>query len=767
MKNKITFLHLFLLNHFVLTLIVLGVIGAYGTYVINIEQRAIKERFEPILAREADRLKTDFQSIESSVQKLKNILEMFEYMPMDLRVKNFKLFASETLAPYPIQYNAFVALGPRLSRKYFHRDSFVLTVHRNPSLEGSPQYLEASSFLAEEFKEPGYDKDPNMQWWAMNENSPGLNFSDFYFDKGYMEKVMFTSGMGLYRGGELEAVVGVDTLTGEIAARLSSFHLGETGGLFVADENGRPVLPLLNKDVPALGYKYIKATSLSQFKALSSVSAQSVSVAGGQIRDIAGLDGEEYITFARPLKMKGRSWNLVVYQKKSEAYAGLYGRLLILSAAIFLVYLVVSGMLYITGRYVIRREKKAFEELRKSRDTAEAATKAKSTFLSTMSHEIRTPLNAMLGSADLLQETTLSKEQHDYLNSLIGAGESLLAVLNDVLDFSKIEAGKMQLESRDFLLSELVRDIELLVMPSVYRKKLQFHVHYPVIDFEINGDDLRMKQVLLNLLGNSVKFTDQGSISLSVRVEALGGDHQKRIVFEVSDTGVGIAAENIDKVFNEFSQEDSSVTRRFGGTGLGLSISKKIVEMMNGKIFCRSIQHQGSTFTFYVDLPAKSVGAWVQKVESYQTFPSQNSLLTAEIEGVHKSILLVDDMEDNHLLMRAYLKSIPGIEIDSAFNGEECLKKIQIKEYSLIVMDMQMPVLSGLDTILRLREMEQKEGRCRVPVIVVSANNFTEDREKSLSVGADEHCGKPLRKKTLVELVGKYCLGEDDNMTIG
>lgn len=764
MKRKITFLHLFLLNHLVLTVIILGVIGAYGTYLVNLEQRSLHERIEPRLSQEAERLKTGFVNLENNVQKLKSLVEMFEYMPADMRSKNFKKFASETLAPFPMEYNAFFALGPELSKKYFKRDSYVLTVHRNAAIEGSPKYMEAGTFVAEEFNTPGYDKDPAIQWWAMNKYSPGLNFSDFYFDKGYMEKVMFTTATGLYKDGQLQAVVGIDTLTSEIAKKLNAFQLGKTGGLMVVDETGHAVLPLLARDNPMLGYRYEKATTHSQFQSMPRFLNKALGTGEVDLQEFTGADNRTYLTLSKPLAIKGHQWYLVIYQDKAEAYGDLYRRLLILMAAVFVAYLLGSATLYFTGRYVILREKNAFEELRLSRDSAQAATKAKSTFLSTMSHEIRTPLNSMLGSADLLTETRLSHEQREYVNSLLSAGESLLHVLNDILDFSKIEAGKMVLESKEFMLSEIVRETELLVMPSIYRKGLQFHVHYPKMDCLVTGDALRLKQVILNLLGNSVKFTDTGSVDFTIRLTELQSSSKRRLHFEVKDTGVGISKENLERIFDEFGQEDSSVTRRFGGTGLGLSISKKIVELMDGQMKCQSTQFLGSTFSFYIDVPVKMAGLWLARELEYQTIPVQVAHGPQTESSKKKRILLVDDMEENHALLKAYLKSFENLEIDSAFNGYESIDKYTTGSYDLILMDVQMPKISGLDAIRKIREIEKKDGLARVPIIVVSANNFTEDWEKSMAVGADEHCGKPIRKKTLIDLVTKYCSEEQKNL---
>ncbi|HWU42759.1 MAG TPA: ATP-binding protein, partial [Bdellovibrio sp.] len=301
------------------------------------------------------------------------------------------------------------------------------------------------------------------------------------------------------------------------------------------------------------------------------------------------------------------------------------------------------------------------------------------------------------------------------------------------------------------------------------RKGLQFQIHYPSMDAVLIGDALRLKQVILNLLGNAVKFTDRGGIELSIRLEEISSDPGiRRVRFEVKDTGVGIAQENLEKIFDKFRQEDSSVTRRFGGSGLGLSISKEIIEMMHGQLFYHSSQSVGSTFGFYVDLPLISQAPWISQT-TYQT-PSIMSGLTFDEDGTTapriRRVLLVDDMDENHVLLRAYMKSIPNLEVDSAYTGMECLEKCQENHYDLIFMDIQMPNMSGLETIRLLREGEKQNQMPRVPVIVVSANSFIEDREKSLAVGADEHCGKPVRKQMIMELIEKYCSKKAENLNV-
>ncbi|MFV8256485.1 ATP-binding protein [Bdellovibrio bacteriovorus] len=755
MKKKLTFVHLFLLNQLVTTLVLLTVLGVYGTHLFIQEQRAIRERMEPASAREVDRINNDFATLEANVQRLKSMVELFDVMPKSTRIEKFRQFSSDTIAGHSTQFNAWVAFGPRLAREYLGREAYVYVVHRDYSLFASPKYNDSSTFVSEVFTEPGYDKDPDVQWWWINEKKPGVNYSDFYFDKGYMEKVMFSTTIGIFsNAGKLEAVVGIDTLAGDIAHRLGIFKLGDTGGALIVDEHGRPVLPLIAKDAPVLGFKYLRALNQDEFRAMPKLSQKVFNIQNQrQLQEFPGADGKTYLTYSRPIK--GKPWHLVIYQEKSESYAGLYFRLFFFGFVALVTYVVFTLMVWMTGKYVIAQDKKALARLQDSRDRAEAATRAKSLFLSTMSHEIRTPLNAMLGSAELLNETHLNYEQKELLTSLQSAGDTLLSMLNNILDFSKFESGRMQLESREFLLSDLVREVQALISTSILRKNLQFTFHPPEHDRWIEGDSLRLKQVLMNLLGNAVKFTDRGAIELTVQPYPGKEPGKETFFFEVKDTGIGIAKENLKKVFDEFGQEDSSVTRRFGGTGLGLSISQKIVQLMGGELYCESRQFVGSRFHFSVELPSRKAELWSTRF-SLEMAPAPQMVRPASESG-RKSILIVDDMEENHTLLKAYIKRLDYVTTESAYNGYECLEMWERGHYDMIFMDVQMPKMSGLDTIRKLREIERARGLRRTPVVVISANSFTEDIEKSLMAGADQHCGKPVRKQTVLEIVQKYC----------
>ncbi|WP_374029619.1 ATP-binding protein [Bdellovibrio bacteriovorus] len=740
-----------------MTLILLLVIGVYGTHLYISEQRSVRERMEPALTREVDRLNNDFISLEANVLRLKSMVDLFEVMPASLRKEKFRSFAATSIAPHPHQFNTYFALGPRLSQEYFGRKSYVFVVHRDYSLFASPKYNDPKYFVSEEFNAPGYDTDPEMQWWAMNENSPGINYSDFYFDKGYMEKIMFSTTTGIYKNGKLEAVVGVDTLSSDIAHRLEAFKLGETGGLMIVDNHGRPLLPLIAKNLPLIDYRYLRAFSKSEFKNLPKISQKVINLQGARLQDFLGADGKTYITYSKSIK--GRPWHLVIFQEKTEAYSNLYFRLVFFGFVAFGAYFLLTLMVWLTGKYIVNNDRAVLNELKESRDRAEAAMRAKTLFLSTMSHEIRTPLNSMLGSAELIKEGPLTAEQKGWLHSLESAGETLLGMLNNILDFSKFESGRMQLESREFLLSDLVRDLEALVATEVMRKGLKFSLRCPEDDRWVIGDSLRLKQVLMNLLGNAVKFTDRGSVEFSLQPLPGTTAENEIFLFEVKDTGIGIAKDNLEKIFDEFGQEDSSVTRRFGGTGLGLSISQKIVETMGGELRCESQQFVGSRFFFAIEMPSRRAEPW-----SARRMILQDPVIVEkkwEGSSCHR-ILIVDDMVENHTLLKAYIKKFENINIDSAYNGYEAIELWEKGSYDLIFMDVQMPKISGLDTIRKLRQIERMQNRRRTPIVVISANNFLEDIEKSVQAGADEHCGKPVRKQTVIEIVQKYCTTEPE-----
>lgn len=751
MIKKLKLIHIFFLNHAVTTFTLLLVMVVYGVHLFVSERQNISERIEPVLVREADLFNAEVKALEDDVNRLKNIVEFFDVIPKkNQRQQKFVEVATQSFADHPNHYNAFFAFVGDKAQRYFGHPAYVFTVKRNS---------DNTDIITKEFLDTGFEKSPDMhemQWWWVNQNKQGVNFTDFYFDKDYTEKLMYSTTVGLYNKGKLEAVVGIDNLVTDIPRRLSDFKWGTTGGILIVDNKGLPVLPLATKNLPLIGFSYSTISNYQAFQRLPKKMNMVFSVQKEKLQDFVGADGKVYLTYSMPIK--GRPWNLVMYQEKSEAYEGLYWRLFVLGFVALFAYGLLSLTIWLTGRYVLSKEQASFEELKLQRDRAETATKAKTLFLSTMSHEIRTPLNAMLGSAELMEETNLTEEQAELLTTLRSAGDTLLGMLNNVLDVSKFESGHQQLEKREFLLSDVIREVDALVTPVALRKGLIFSIHGPELDRWVVGDSLRLKQVLMNLLGNAAKFTDKGKIELTIQ-PYLGKNGSEYFLFEIQDTGVGIAKENLKKIFDEFGQEDSSVTRRYGGTGLGLNISQKIVRAMGAELYCESVQHQGSKFYFSVLLPSRVAHPWqVQRPIAPVEFPT----LSPSKSDSQRRVLIVDDMEENHALMKAYLKRLDHVVADSAYDGFECLEKCHKIQYDLVFMDVQMPRMSGLDTIRKLRDIERIYERPAAPVVVISANSFLEDIEKSLSAGANDHCSKPIRKQTVFELVNKYCVSPSE-----
>jgi signal transduction histidine kinase/DNA-binding response OmpR family regulator len=388
---------------------------------------------------------------------------------------------------------------------------------------------------------------------------------------------------------------------------------------------------------------------------------------------------------------------------------------------------------------------KVNEELKIQRQKADAANKAKSEFVANISHELRTPMNGILGMAQLILNTPLSEKQYQQLNVLYDSARILLDIINELLDLSKIEAGKMELDTRAFNLLQTIEDAIALLRIKAQEKDLTLEIqadeHIPL---KVMGDDNRLRQIIINLVGNAIKFTQEGGVTLKITPEQSVNPHEAQLRFAVIDTGIGIPKEALPYLFNKFHQVDASTSRRYEGTGLGLFICHQLIELMGGQIGVETEEGKGCTFWFTLTLP----------IAEQPVSPEEKSDSSPPIPQNIPQILLVEDDKINQIVGKMTLETL-GCQLEVANNGEEAVEMTANQYYDLVLMDVHMPVLDGYEATQAIRQREQ-ETNIHQPIIAMTADIISGDLDTYLETGMDDALAKPIVKASLEQILKKW-----------
>ena len=404
-----------------------------------------------------------------------------------------------------------------------------------------------------------------------------------------------------------------------------------------------------------------------------------------------------------------------------------------------------------------RQLEEANKELTAALQEAEKAHRAKSEFLANMSHEIRTPMNSVIGFSEVLAQEDLTEEQRKYVNLIWKSGKNLMRIINDVLDFSKIEAGKLEMDMVECSISEILVDVEELLRPLIQDKPLELKIlKADGLPAKICTDPERLRQCLINLVNNAIKFTEEGHVHLHIRMEHNLGD-EPYLQFDIEDTGIGIKAQDRERIFESFTQADGSTSRKYGGTGLGLAITGHLTKLLGGKLILTSEEGKGSTFSLIMPVGLDATESTFVDTTDIN-IETKHSDITIEPCKLSGNVLVAEDVETNQVLAKALLNRI-GLEVTIASDGNEAVQKALARDFDLIFMDIQMPGMDGYQAIKALRNKGVK-----TPIVALTAHAMKGDDSKCIEAGFDDYMSKPLDRRKLIEKVTKYIQPQDNTL---